>query len=403
MKKIFLPILLAVIITSCSKNDGAGSGGGKGTPVILTVGLKKDTLTIIGKFGPDPGIGLRRVIINDQPVADSNVKKWDKDTVKAVIETNPPGEKKVEVEVLKEKSNAVIINVTQMIDIHYLQVKEPASELYIYGVFGTDPGMGKRFIRIDTVTLGKYTTDIISWTNNLIIARIPNEGDGSKGKVTVKTATDSASRTLYEFNGVLWFKRPQGGASGTLMEDVSFHIKLRGDAEPVNSSPNIYNLATNLHVESWAHWEAGGQGSSSYNNIDGCATIKVNWPNVHGNKAMSLNNNFPLNGIRWRSVIKHRKDGFDLRISFDAPTVIESSVWTFPCDSPSFIEFRKESIYFDEFDDVVIPLRTKNGTIQPGELKKTVTSTAGLHWDASEFPLHFMTATLGWNTFYGSY
>jgi hypothetical protein len=38
---------------------------------------QRDTLHIVGSFGPTPGMGLCRVIINDETVPEEKIVQWD--------------------------------------------------------------------------------------------------------------------------------------------------------------------------------------------------------------------------------------------------------------------------------------------------------------------------------------
>ena len=369
--------------------------------------MQGDSLHIIGHFGPDPGIGLRRVIINEETVPEEKTGTWEEEAITVKVEKKKPEaaeEEKVQVEVKQKKSNVKIITlppveVSRLLAIHFLQVKESASFLYIHGTFGTDPGAGRRTIRMEQFTnrlVSVPITNIITWSPNLIICQIPDKGEGSCGKVIVKVDGDSAYRHLYTYEGVLDYKRPQGGASGTLAEMIKFHIRLRGDGEVGAADVPVIDLNTDVHVESYANWEGSGEGSSFYNNEDGCATIRVLWTTAKGMSYVGLNR-LGLEDRKWITYVKHRRDGFDLKIVFQADNVISSNVITTFCDGGSSESPRKESIYFDEFENVVIPLRFEAGHIEPGELKKTgLSSSAGLQWAASEFPANLMTATLKW-------
>jgi hypothetical protein len=409
MKKIIFLLTPALfVLLACSKNSGTENGG-NGAPQITTLVMYGDTLHIIGHFGPAPTVAERRVIINEETVPEEKIVKWDEDEIEVKVEKKTPDEKKVQVEIEKKKSNVKIINipsvpVTQLLQLDFLQVEEFSSFLYIHGNFGADPGAARRSIRMWQFTNREVftkITNIISWTPNLIICQIPSEGEGSCGKVIVKVDQDSASRYLYTYEGILDHKRPQGGANGSLAEKIQFHIRLRGDGEPAAASVPVKDLKTNLHVTSYAEWEGSGQGSSSYNNIDGCATIRVVWDKATG-KSFARNNVQPNDTRKWAAWVTHRRNGFDIKIKFQADRIIKSKVTTTDCKGNTNAEDREEAISFDDFDEKVIPLRFAHGTILSGEVKKeNVVSSAGLAWDVKEFPLHFMTAYVKWEDISG--
>jgi hypothetical protein len=410
-KLVWLLIPALFFVLSCKKESGAGSNS-NGAPHIANLVLTGDSLHIIGQFGPDPGMGLRRVIINEETIPEEKIGTWKEEEVTVEVERKTPEqpeEKKVTVEVAQKKSNVKIITippvpVSQLLNISFLQVKEPASFLYIHGQFGPDPGAVRRSIRVEQFVnrlVSVKITNIISWTSKLIICQIPDNGEGSCGKVIVKVDQDSAYRHLYTYAGIIDYKRPQGGASGTLAEKIRFHLRIRGDGEVGAANVPVIDMNTNVQVASYAKWEGSGEGNSAYNNEDGCASLRVVWTAATGTYYTRLNDQeLPAN--HWVTFIKHRRDGFDLKMKFQANNVINSKVTQTPCKGDVSQEDRKESIYFDEFDNIVLPLRFEYGHILAGELKKTgLSSSAGLFWDDGVFQANLMTAILQWPVIYG--
>lgn len=405
--KHIIPILIILAATACNKS-GSDNTPSSNAPVITTLAFHGDTLRIQGQFGLIPGVAERHVIVNEEPIPEEKVVTWKEDEIEVKVETTPPADKAVQVEVKGKKSNVKIITipiVNRILRMDYLQVSETAGKLYIHGSFGNDPGAGGRHIAVDQFTnhLIRYNvTEILSWTPNLIICKIPYIGVGSHGDVIVAVGDDSVHRGLYQYNFIIDYNRPQGGATGSLAEKIKFYIWLRGDGDVAPASVTPLDLQTDLNDESHANWSAGGTGTSSYNNDEGCGTVDVQWQHAEGVEYLQPNL-YPLGNAGWRSFVKHRRDGFDLKIEFIAKTVITSNVTFTPCTGDASTQFRLETIYFDEFKNMTIPLTVDHEKIKGNMLLKTgLSSTAGLVWDASVFEANLVTAYLKWNDTQGT-
>lgn len=401
-----LLLLVSFLFLACQKETTTQAPSAT-TPLITSLSFRGDTLHIVGQWGPLPDVS-KAVVINNETVPTDRIIDWKKEEVTVLVEEDLPVEKEVQVTVNEKKSNKKTISKAApqvpapatTLRMDYLQVAEPDGRLYIHGQFGADPGPAHRGITVEQVTNHVVRTpinDIVSWTNNLIVCRIPNTGPGSHGVVFVRVNQDSVYRGLYQYNFVLGFNRPQGGASGSLAEQVRFQVWLRGDGDVAPDWVQPLNLSTNLHDESKAVWEGSGEGRSSYNNIDGCASIFVQWQATTGTEFVQPND-APFYRTGWRSFVTHKRDGFDLKIDFNALNVIPSKITLTPCVGNATVQERKESILFDEFEDQTIHLKVSKEYISAGELTKSgLSSSAGLHWDASVFQQQLVTARLSWN------
>ena len=76
----------------------------------------------------------------------------------------------------------------QQPSISYLMCDEAKSQLQIHGSFGTDSGS----VSIEDTTLG-----IVSWSDSLIIASLPDSGKGAGGDVVVQTVNGVSNKRVF--------------------------------------------------------------------------------------------------------------------------------------------------------------------------------------------------------------
>ncbi|MDJ1505716.1 IPT/TIG domain-containing protein [Xanthocytophaga agilis] len=218
--------------------------------------------------------------------------------------------------------------------ISYMQVYEYFDWLFIYGLFGEDPGAGKRFVTIDG-----ETTEILEWTPQMIKCKIKSSGKGSAGEVIVKVkGNESRPRILTEWRGELLYKRP---SAGSYMEEVTLKIHLRRDIaqyrkgaglkpEKIDASP-----FTGPARDSKAIYKFGG--SAKYVNKDeNCTyTYYANWISQQGEIGLYDINKPNQEGVLLISTEK--TNGFELSgLNFIAVKPSQNSVYNdWACSSSS--------------------------------------------------------------------
>jgi hypothetical protein len=123
--------------------------------------------------------------------------------------------------------------------IKYMFVDESGDSLFLFGMFGSDPGPNGRVI------VGGSELPILSWEPQLIRANIPNSGAGSLGPVTVEVdgltgPTYSVKRksnvvNLTEWRGDFTHKLVEAGSmTGT----ITVHAHLRADIHSFREEPH---------------------------------------------------------------------------------------------------------------------------------------------------------------------
>lgn len=138
--------------------------------------------------------------------------------------------------------------------ISYMEMKEPGSELIIYGVFGTRQG---------EVTVGGTQVVVQNWSGQQITCTLPTEGPGSAGPVIVKVGDrESNQANLTDWRGDFSFTWDLG--IGSLGVDFDLQPHWRADlrkfraepgAEPIQREPRFFELAS----DSTGTWRAYGE------------------------------------------------------------------------------------------------------------------------------------------------
>jgi len=152
--------------------------------------------------------------------------------------------------------------------IKFLSVYEGGDSMMVAGMFGSDPGARGRVI------VGGSEIPIVSWTDTLITANIPNSGAGSVGPVRVEVdgisgPTSSTKRRSNEVNLTEWRGDivqkfiPAGTMTGTL----TIHTHIRADLHPFREEPHAapYNPTVLFDAAQDSYGSAVGTGSFTIN------------------------------------------------------------------------------------------------------------------------------------------
>jgi len=112
--------------------------------------------------------------------------------------------------------------------IWFMQVDEYSKLITLQGEFGDDPGQNSR-----AVVIGGQSLNVLTWSNNQILADLPVAGPGSSGEVIV-TVRQQKSNTAYltEWEGD--FIHTVTG-KGSLKQTATYHIRIRADIRLVRS------------------------------------------------------------------------------------------------------------------------------------------------------------------------
>ena len=126
--------------------------------------------------------------------------------------------------------------------IWFMQVDEYSKLITLQGEFGDDPGQNSR-----AVVIGGQSLNVLTWSNNQILADLPVAGPGSSGEVIV-TVRQHKSNTAYltEWEGD--FIHTVTG-KGSLKQTATYHIRIRADIRLVrNHIHEVPNLIANRAV-----------------------------------------------------------------------------------------------------------------------------------------------------------
>ncbi len=383
-------LLILVALPSCEKDKDETTN--PDAPQIETLSLQDDNLLIKGKFGEDPGAADRAVHVDGEALPEGYIRSWTPGEIICKMDQTPTEDITVEVYVKDVKSAPKVLHVASSIKIDYLQMREETGQLYIYGKFGPDPGPSVRSVKVKNVPVQQ----VVAWSPTLIICKIPAVVEGSYGEVVVSTGPNqSTSRILYRWDVRLKYSFPQGGQGGSLYEAAEFHVPIRGDIIPPPAGVIAYQRGA-AYPYSYVDYDAGGSGHSAYDN--GCNTVDVVWQDVFGTVGLSPDTSDLSGSTYFHGWLTHQPNGYDLELEFDAWEAIPSTVTFSSCFGFSSTENQKQMIDFVTFDHKIIPLRFNGKKLEGGELvQHNVASTAGLIWDASDYPANLVDVKLVWN------
>lgn len=288
--------------------------------------------------------------------------------------------------------------------IHYMQVDETdinaggtnyPSRLYLYGSFGSDPGVGKR-----TVKLNNTPVTVAFWTPALIACDIPSSGPYSSGMVEVQTGNKTTSKMLNEWTVTLQYGEKQS-PDGALTKKTNLILHLRGDAEG-----SISNGQTNMVQETSLNQMSKGvinvTGGSFTTQVsgDGCGTYNVNWDPLKDLELARKKSSEQGDGLY--GTVVNNPNGFDVKLYFIATDALMTHRKYTACAGGGSLNNVAETIDLQGYKEVVIPLRfsesKSNATILAGTMpEKPCPAASGLFWDVQSLPANVFKASLKWD------
>jgi hypothetical protein len=155
--------------------------------------------------------------------------------------------------------------------IQFLSVeeREDESRLIIAGMFGTDPGDGKRAVRINGQSL-----DVITWQSHLIECDVPVSGANAAGTVVVEVGEGSNLRksnavNLTEWKGDVIYTRDDPGDQNVAM---TLRVHFRADIHAFRDMPHEQPWETTVLFGPMRDASASITAAGSYVKIDGQCT-----------------------------------------------------------------------------------------------------------------------------------
>jgi hypothetical protein len=283
--------------------------------------------------------------------------------------------------------------------ISYLEMYEYFEWLYIWGIFGDDPGVDQR-----TVTIDGVEAEVIDWSRDKIQCKIKPSGKGSAGDVIVKIRDHQSNpRRLTDWRGQLKYTRPSAGSykETTLIDfhirrDVGLYRKAPATS-PEKVSPTIFPGPAR---DTKANYTFGGD--AKYTTVSGNCTYTyyASWQNGQGTLSLFDEKKPTAPGLLL--IATERENGFELRaLSFLNPKSTTNSVYndwfcgddggtTDPDPDPMSLEspgdkFQQLFLVFDP---------TFN--IQPGKIMDKGRDRTGIEYADGNVPEY--DVTLEWNT-----
>ncbi len=165
--------------------------------------------------------------------------------------------------------------------ISFMSVQEELGEqLYINGIFGSDPGADGR------VMVGGTPLIVTSWLPTEIHCDLPRDGGGSEGPVTVEVSGDygGLSPLVYRKSNVVnltsWripfhYEHHEGGAN--ILVDMNLHIRadIHAHREVIHEAPvNLVGVPFHHALDSYGSFAASGSATGC--ETDGCC-ITSTW------------------------------------------------------------------------------------------------------------------------------
>lgn len=262
--------------------------------------------------------------------------------------------------------------------ISYLQLTEEGgpgggnSELIIYGTNFGAQNKATSSVRINNLTL--RTDYIHTWTDKLIICRIPASGENSSGKVTVTTGLGGVSpaRVLNEWKVIMYMNRPCARNDQTLSFSTATYIRLRSDALPPPTNLKLLldkTVSGSANFTSRVDWEARGEGTSVLNNEEWCGNEKEVWTKTTGTINLSTGANPPTREQYFNvDVYQIPGKGFELTMEYLAAGVIPSSFVATNCSGYVTSTNRPASVYLpSEMAPERYPLLFDGTSLKSGE------------------------------------
>ena len=271
--------------------------------------MELKVMTTFPRIDPDdapPGTFTIKVLKKPRKLRDDEIKSWnyvgegelDPEGASAFY-TAPDHEPGVNPEVVVANINMhrkgqfmILSNITVLGNsrVDYLWVDEDYLKfgpngkclLYIYGNFGTDPGINKRTVKINGLTV---ETDL--WSPKIIRCKID---EYIFGPVEIAANNSVVARTvLRKFKGKFLYERFQGGllnsgSSNALKESAEFLFVFRGFGKPCPANVDIvFPKSGALAAGTETKYRLGGSASVSTPVVNGCVfTASVTLPATTG-------------------------------------------------------------------------------------------------------------------------
>lgn len=312
--------------------------------------------------------------------------------------------------------NLLVSNITVMgFEIAYLQVAEKHgpgkrdSELIIYGSNFGAQDKATSSVTIDGQVIG--AEDIGRWGDNIIICRIPMIGPGSSGAVRVKTASGAITEPhlLNEWTVPMHIKRPSARVGQSLYESATIYLRIRGDASPVPPDLTLIydeNRQNTVAFKSYVHWEAGGEGASSYNNIDDCGSEKEVWAKSEGDIPLTIGAS-PTDTQFFEVALYHLPGkGFEVSFTYEAKNSIPSHFVYTSCTGDAMTNNSPSTVSFpSEFHEERFPLIFNGNTLKAGKSAhhETGVGSSKLHFDVNDGPNWTQNLQLTWDSTPGKF
>jgi hypothetical protein len=266
--------------------------------------------------------------------------------------------------------------------------------LYMYGSFGTDPGVSKRTVKINGTTV-----DADVWSPGIIRCKIDREISGA---IEIIANNKTVARSvLRKYTGNFLYERFQGGKTNSrstnpLKESAEFKIVYRGFGAPCPADINPSFLLDQMAAfGTRADYTLGG--AASVTMPGSCPTTT----SVSLNKASGtilLNTISGSADTRLKCAVKDVPGGIEIRMEFRVVDVITGvRVQRTNCNATSLDPPRPLDVSFEGFENqpIILAFTEPGGLVikAAGELKSTELSSDILieAWDGTGNPSHYKT------------
>jgi hypothetical protein len=271
--------------------------------------LELKVMTTFPRLDPDdapPGTTTIKVLKKPRKLRDDEIKRWDyagegelDGEGSSAFYTAPDHEPNMNPEVATANINMhrkgqfmILSNITVLgnTKVDYLWVDEDhlrfgmngSCLLYIYGNFGADPGVNKRSVKINGVSV---TADL--WTPKIIRCKID---EYISGAIEIAANGNVVARSvLRKFKGKFIYERFHGGllnsgSSNALKETTEFLFVFRGFGKPCPSNIDLlFPKEGALAAGTEAKYKLAGSASVSTPMVGGCVyTTSVSLPTTTG-------------------------------------------------------------------------------------------------------------------------
>jgi hypothetical protein len=267
--------------------------------------------------------------------------------------------------------------------------------LYLYGEFGTDPGPGKRTVKINGTTV---TTDL--WTPNVIRCKIDRE---ISGPIEILADNKTVARSvLRKYTGSFIYERFQGGKTNSrsthpLKETTEFRIVYRGFGAPCPDSINPVFLFDDRIAALGTRADYTLSGAAAVTTPGQCpTTTSVSLTDASGTILLNTITGSPDNRLLVN--VKDIEGGIEMKIDFRVVDVITGvRVMRAGCSGTSYDPPKSLDVSLEGFNNHPIALVfTESGELKlkgADELKSVNIASDILveAWDGTGSPSHYET------------